>query len=135
MIEVAASGRTSAVDLDPLISHIVGTARAEGVGRATVGLMIVDAREMTRLNRDHRGVDRPTDVLSFPIDGVDPETTTGDAPPVELGDIVICPEAAEVPLTTLVVHGALHLLGYDHEVDGGEMLRRQDELVALLGAL
>ena len=47
----------------------------------------------------------------------------------ELGDVVICPEAAQDPLGTLAVHGLLHLLGYDHEVDEGEMLALQDRLV------
>ena len=52
-----------------------------------------------------------------------------DGPPPELGDILICPEAAEEPLTTLAVHGLLHLVGYDHEVDDGEMLALQDDIV------
>lgn len=48
----------------------------------------------------------------------------------ELGDVVICPDAAQEPLATLAVHGVLHLLGWDHEVDDGEMLALQDQLVA-----
>jgi probable rRNA maturation factor len=72
-----------------------------------------------RLNREHRGVDRPTDVLSFPVDG--PEAVAG---PRELGDVVICPEHTS-DLREAVVHGVLHLCGYDHETDGGEMLALQ----------
>ena len=53
-----------------------------------------------------------------------------DGPPPELGDVVICPDAAQEPLDTLAVHGVLHLLGWDHEVDDGEMLALQDQLVA-----
>jgi probable rRNA maturation factor len=61
-------------------------------------------------------------VLSFPIDGDGPA-----AGPRELGDIVICPEQTE-DLTEAVVHGVLHLCGYDHETDGGEMLALQDRV-------
>jgi probable rRNA maturation factor len=82
--------------------------------------------EIRRLNRDHRGRDEPTDVLSFPVDGSDP--TPG---PRELGDVVICPGQTE-DLKEAVVHGVLHLCGYDHETDGGEMVELQDRLVAEL---
>jgi probable rRNA maturation factor len=81
---------------------------------------------VTELNREHRGLDRPTDVLSFPVDG--PARTRG---PRELGDVVICPAHTE-NLTEAVVHGVLHLCGYDHETDDGEMLALQDRIVARL---
>ncbi|MCB0881434.1 MAG: rRNA maturation RNase YbeY [Thermoleophilia bacterium] len=106
-----------------------------GVDRASVGLMVVDADRMAAINREHRGKDGPTDVLSFPVDG--PDVLAGwpdDGPPPELGDIVICPSRAEEPLETLAIHGLLHLLGYDHETDEGEMLRLQDVLVDARGA-
>jgi probable rRNA maturation factor len=75
------------------------------------------------LNREYRGIDKPTDVLSF---GVDED---GDpAGPRELGDIVICPEHT-TDLREAVVHGTLHLTGMDHEVDEGEMLALQSELM------
>jgi probable rRNA maturation factor len=93
--------------------------------------MVVDAEEMAEVNGRFRGKPEPTDVLAFPIDGPDAlEGWPADGPPPELGDVVICPAAAEEPLTTLAVHGLLHLLGYDHEIDDGEMLALQDELVA-----
>jgi probable rRNA maturation factor len=79
-----------------------------------------------RLNREYRGRDRPTDVLSFPVD----ERGTADGPR-ELGDVVICPEHTQ-DLAEAVVHGVLHLCGYDHETDGGEMLALQDEVMAKL---
>ena len=82
---------------------------------------------MRALNREHRGIDRPTDVLSFPVDEVGPA-----AGPRELGDVVICPEHTE-SLVEATVHGVLHLCGYDHESDGGEMLALQDRVVAQLG--
>ena len=81
---------------------------------------------MRELNREHRGHDRATDVLSFPVDP--------DAPPAgprELGDVVICPEQAH-DLSEAVVHGVLHLCGYDHEADRGEMLALQDQIMSSL---
>ena len=80
--------------------------------------------EIRRLNREHRGRDAPTDVLSFPVDGAGPA-----AGPRELGDVVICPEHTE-DLVEAVVHGVLHLCGYDHETDGGEMLALQRRVMA-----
>ena len=65
-------------------------------------------------------------MLSFPVDG------TGDAAgPRELGDVVIC-EAETADLDEAVVHGVLHLCGYDHETDDGEMLALQDRVMAEL---
>jgi probable rRNA maturation factor len=86
----------------------------------------VDAQRIAELNREHRGVEGPTDVLSFPVDEAGPATG-----PRELGDVVICPEQTSDP-TEAVVHGVLHLCGYDHETDGGEMLALQDEVLASL---
>ena len=79
----------------------------------------MDADAIRALNREHRNLDRPTDVLSFPVDAGGPS-----AGPRELGDVVICPEHTE-DLIEAVVHGVLHLCGYDHESDGGEMLALQ----------
>jgi probable rRNA maturation factor len=86
----------------------------------------VDAPRMRELNRSHRGIDRPTDVLSFPVDGTGPS-----AGPRELGDVVICREYTS-DVTEAVVHGVLHLCGYDHETDGGEMLELQDRIMGSL---
>ena len=79
----------------------------------------MDSERIRELNRDHRGRDEPTDVLSFPVDEAAPV-----AGPRELGDVIICPEHTE-DLTEAVVHGVLHLCGYDHETDSGEMLALQ----------
>ena len=97
---------------------------AVGVEDAHLAVAFVDEEEIRRLNREHRGLDEPTDVLSFPVD-------EDGAPrgPRELGDVVICPEHTE-DLTEAVVHGVLHLCGYDHEADGGEMLELQDRVMA-----
>ena len=86
----------------------------------------VESDRMRELNREHRGRDAPTDVLSFPIDE--------DAPaggPRELGDVVVCPERAD-DVVEATVHGVLHLCGYDHEADSGEMLRVQGEVMRTL---
>jgi probable rRNA maturation factor len=85
---------------------------------------LVDADEIRRLNREHRGRDRPTDVLAFPVD-----ERAAPAGPRELGDVVICLEHASDPAEA-VVHGVLHLCGYDHEADDGEMLALQRRVMA-----
>ncbi len=100
---------------------------AAGVGEGHLAVALVAEQEIQRLNREHRGRDRPTDVLSFPIDETGPA-----AGPRELGDVVICPEHTE-DLAEAVVHGVLHLCGYDHETDAGEMLALQDRVMAALG--
>jgi probable rRNA maturation factor len=97
-----------------------------GVTDGHLGVEIVDAGRIQDLNREHRGLDRPTDVLSFPMDGAGPA-----AGPRELGDVVICPEHTS-DIREAVVHGVLHLAGYDHEADEGEMLRLQDDVMRRL---
>jgi len=101
-------------------------ASAAGVRDGHVAIEFVDAARIAELNRQHRAKDGPTDVLSFPIDGVAPI----EAAPRELGDVVICPEHT-VDLHEAIVHGMLHLLGMDHETDHGEMLALQRRLLAL----
>ena len=89
-------------------------------------MAFVDEREIRRLNHEHRGRDEPTDVLSFPVDGPGPA-----AGPRELGDVVVCSARARDPVEA-VVHGVLHLCGYDHERDGGEMLALQARVMDAL---
>ena len=96
---------------------------AAGVDDGHLAVALVGEEEIRRLNREHRGRDAPTDVLSFPVDAAGPV-----AGPRELGDVVVCPEQAG-DLVEAVVHGVLHLCGYDHEVDGGEMLTLQREIL------
>lgn len=117
-------------DLQPLVDAVRFACEQVGLSRATVGLVVVSPEEMAQVNGDHRGKPEPTDVLSFPVDGPEARDWPEDGPPPELGDILICPQAAEEPLPTLAVHGLLHLVGYDHEVDDGEMLALQDRIVA-----
>ena len=104
---------------------------AEGVhGDAELSMLFVDEESIADLNKRFLGKDGPTDVLAFPVDGPELADWPEDGPPPELGDVVVCPDAASDPLETLVVHGLLHLLGHDHETDDGEMLALQDRLVA-----
>ena len=103
------------------------TLRLLGFPRASVSIVLTGDEVVRALNRDFREVDKPTDVLSFPVDGVE-ENTAG---PRELGDVVICREHTE-DVPEAVVHGVLHLCGYDHETDSGEMLELQDRIVASL---
>ena len=107
------------------IERLVTLALASGgVHDGHVAIEFVDAARIAELNEQHRAKSGPTDVLSFPID------ENGAAPgPRELGDIVICPEHT-TDLREAVVHGALHLLGMDHETDEGEMLALQAELLS-----
>jgi probable rRNA maturation factor len=95
-----------------------------GIDEGHVAIEFVSEHRIRELNREHRGLDEPTDVLSF---GIDEDGTS--AGPRELGDIVICPDRTE-DIREAVVHGALHLTGMDHESDGGEMLALQTELLS-----
>jgi len=95
-----------------------------GVDDGHLAIEFVGEERIRELNREHRALDEPTDVLSFPIDG--PGASPG---PRELGDVVICPPHT-TDLREAIVHGVLHLLGMDHETDDGEMLARQRELLA-----
>jgi probable rRNA maturation factor len=107
-------------DVPPGLAPAVAAAlAAAGVTDGHLSLELVDEARIRDLNREHRGRDELTDVLSFPIDGAGPS-----AGPRELGDVLICPTQTE-DLTEAAVHGVLHLCGYDHETDGGEMLALQ----------
>jgi probable rRNA maturation factor len=98
--------------------------RAAGVDGGHLAIDFVDADRIQALNAEYRDRDQPTDVLSFPVDEGGPALG-----PRELGDVVICPTETE-DLDEAVVHGVLHLCGYDHETDEGEMLALQDRVMA-----
>ncbi|HKF81685.1 MAG TPA: rRNA maturation RNase YbeY [Solirubrobacterales bacterium] len=103
---------------------VAAALRAAGVDDGHLAVEVVDAGRIRDLNREHRGKDSPTDVLAFPIDELEPV-----AGPRELGDVAICPERCS-DVTEAAVHGALHLCGYDHETDDGEMLALQARVLA-----
>jgi len=92
----------------------------EGVVDGELGIAFVAPDEMQALKREHLGIDEPTDVLSFPLDGRD-ELPAGV--PRALGDVVLCPQVVGDELRNPLVHGLLHLLGYDH---GDEMEAREE---------
>jgi probable rRNA maturation factor len=112
---------------DELVPAALAALAAAGVEDGHLSVELVDEARIRELNRRHRGKAEPTDVLSFPIDGT-AETVAG---PRELGDVVICPEHTE-DLTEATVHGVLHLCGYDHETDSGEMLELQARVMSSL---
>ena len=93
--------------------------RDEGVADGELGIAWVGSDEMRALKREHLGVDEATDVLSFPLDGRD-ELPQGE--PRALGDVVLCPDVVGESWREPLVHGLLHLLGYDH---GEEMTARE----------
>jgi len=122
----------------------VGGAEATAEGLPILTLVVTDDEAVRALNRAYRGVDAPTDVLSF--GGEAPDFVSPPEAEPYLGDIVISyPRAqaqalaaghpVEAELALLVVHGVLHLLGYDHErpEDKAEMWQRQSEILAQLG--
>ena len=110
----------TATELERLCALAIASA---GIEDGHVAIEFVESDRIRELNREHRELDEPTDVLSFAIDG-----DGAAAGPRELGDIVICPDHTE-DLREAVVHGALHLTGMDHETDDGEMLALQAELL------
>jgi probable rRNA maturation factor len=83
----------------------------EGVDEGDLGLHFVAPDEIRALKREHLGVDEVTDVLSFPIDARDP---VEDGLPRQLGDAVLCPQVVGEAWRAPLVHGLLHLVGYDH---------------------
>jgi probable rRNA maturation factor len=125
MIEVEVENRSGReVEADAAAELARRALAAEGIEDGELGVQFVDADEMRVLKREHLGVDEATDVLSFPIDGTDP---LPDGVPRQLGDVVLCPEVVGADWRRPLVHGLLHLLGYDH---GAEMEAREQELLA-----
>jgi probable rRNA maturation factor len=96
---------------------------AEGVADGELGISFVRPDEMRKLKRAHLGIDEATDVLSFPLDGRD---DVPEGVPRALGDVVLCPQVVGADWRGPLVHGLLHLLGYDH---GVEMETREKEHV------
>ncbi|NLE21790.1 MAG: rRNA maturation RNase YbeY [Actinobacteria bacterium] len=178
VVEVFNSTRT-AID-EELVARLVGRVLdEEGVDGAEVSVAFVGETRIRALNREHRGRDEVTDVLSFPLEEWESPDETVDAtldgaaptaearaavvgslapdlgavaeaavagesgPPLLLGDVVICARQAlrqaraddlppSLEVAVLLTHGTLHLLGYDHETDAGQMALRQAEVLELV---
>ena len=112
MLEVEVSNRAGvAVDEAGAATLAREVLEAEGVSEGELGIAFVRADEMQALKRDHLGIDEPTDVLSFPIDGAEP---LPPGLPRALGDVVLCPQVTGDDWRWPLVHGVLHLLGHEH---------------------
>ena len=124
VIEVEVANRSRAeIDAEAateLARHVLA---AEGIDDGEVGIAFVDPDEIQALKREHLGIDEATDVLSFPIDARD---DLPDGLPRQLGDVVLCPAVVGEAWREPLVHGLLHLLGYDHgaEMDAREAAHR-----------
>ena len=113
-------------EFDPLLEQI-----ADFLGAGDVELVFVNNDEMRKINHEHRGIDKATDVLSFPYEQVSGglmgsvliSTDTASRVAGELGHSIEC----EIAL--LFLHGILHILGYDHEIDNGQMRQKEKEVI------
>jgi rRNA maturation RNase YbeY len=120
MLEVEVDNRSGGpVDADEAVALALRVLETEGVDEGELGIAFVTADEMRSLKREHLGIDEPTDVLSFPIDGTD---ALPEGEPRALGDVVLCPAVVGEEWRWPLVHGLLHLLGHEH---GAEMEARE----------
>jgi probable rRNA maturation factor len=107
------------VDEDAVVGFCRRVLEDEGIEDGDLGISFEPPERMRALKREHLGIDEATDVLSFPIDGRD---TLPDGVPRQLGDVVLCPQVVGEGWRGPLVHGLLHLLGYEH---GTDMERRE----------
>jgi probable rRNA maturation factor len=130
----AASSRANCLPAARSLSAFLRQAQAAVRLRGQVSVLLTTERAIKRLNRRFRGKNKATDVLSFPA-----EPSIGSGPEDLAGDLAICVpvarrQAAEqghplaIEIKVLMLHGLLHLAGYDHETDEGEMARRERRL-------
>ena len=120
MIEVEVENRSGVpVDEDGAVELARLVMSGEGLVEGELGIAFVGSEEIRALKAEHLGLDEATDVLSFPIDGRD-ELPAGV--PRALGDVVLCPQVVGEAWRAPLVHGLLHLVGYEH---GGEMEARE----------
>jgi probable rRNA maturation factor len=123
MIEVEVANRSgAAVDERAAVEVVREVLVSEGIDEGEVGLVFVPADEARELKREHLGVDETPDVLAFPIDG---REALPDGVPRHVGDLVVCPQVVGERWREPLIHGTLHLVGYDH---GREMEAREEAL-------
>ncbi len=124
MIVVETTNRSGvAVEEDAADELARRVLEAERVVDGELGIAFVGPDEMRDLKREHLGVDETTDVLSFPLDGRD---ELPDGVPRALGDVVLCPQVVGAEWQRPLVHGLLHLLGYEH----GDGMEEREEVHA-----
>jgi probable rRNA maturation factor len=115
------------------LSSFVRSAQEEVKLRGKVTVLLTTDKEIRRLNRHFRGFNKPTDVLSFPASAVIADAVAGD---LAISVHTAARQAAEQghalgsEVKILILHGLLHLAGYDHETDDGQMGRREEKLRA-----
>ena len=135
MIEVVTRQRKTKIDIKAWETFAARAAGALGQSDSSATIAFVSDKTIRQLNRQFRGTDKATDVLSFP---------TGDDDETNLGDIAISVETAakqarenglrfDEEVAQLILHGLLHLSGYDHETDNGEMNRLELRMRRKLG--
>ena len=107
------------MDEDGAVAIARGVLSREGVDAGDLGIAFVGPMEIQALKLEHLGIDEATDVLSFPIDG---RNAIPHGVPRQLGDVILCPQVAGSDWQQPLVHGVLHLLGYEH---GEEMEARE----------
>jgi probable rRNA maturation factor len=123
LLEVEVTNRSGlTVDEQGAVSVARRVLAAEGIEDGELGLVFVEPDEGRRLKREHLGIDETADVLAFPIDE---RAELPAGVPRQLGDVVVTPAVAGDEWEHRLVHGLLHLLGYDH---GEEMEDREAEL-------
>jgi rRNA maturation RNase YbeY len=112
MLEIEVDNRSGGpVDAEGAAALARRVLETEGVEDGELGIAFVTADEMRTLKREHLGLDEPTDVLSFPIDGTQ---ALPEGEPRALGDVVLCPAVVGEEWRWPLVHGLLHLLGHEH---------------------
>ena len=146
------------ISVSNLEKFLASAQRRLRVPPASLTVALVSNAEMARWNRSYRGKNKPTDVLSFPVEQVVPGkgaavkrrspsrngSSRGGKLGGYLGDIAIAPRVArknaaefgrtfDAEMRILILHGILHLMGYDHETDTGQMERRENRLRRELG--
>ena len=122
MIEVEVENRSGVeVDADGAVALARRVLAREGFESGELGIAFIGSAESRELKREHLGIDEAADVLSFPVDGREP---LPEGLPRQLGDVVLCPDVAGEEWRGALVHGLLHLVGYDH---GADMAARESE--------